>query len=411
MINFVPAKKQFPAATALLSQKVAALAVRTPVVNVADNVRAVYHAVSSEAIALTEGEARHYGSVIAALMDRVNAARAEISAKRQELRKKNVPSTEWPVFKISDVLSPGEVEELNAASQLLVRAVLPLVGFTAFDYAEDFGDVGAAFAAAYRETVLAVTQYDPRPHDKGRASDPNNEQKGKRISAMKLTAFIEERLELRMKAQLQDDEGNRKQQERAALMLKYLAALELDPYVAHDPAAVLEGIAYLHGGRYLTHRIVDGKKLPIELREGEQYPLNPAFVEQHFNTVAKVERALEDVYHTRFLSLDYSVNQDLGTLADTLASKPDELDEIDMLEDMNNRVYRLSKMGYDEDFMERLQPRLHALITGAIEADKNLGRQIPALAEDAGLTEQQALDMIKVWVPFFLKYQEVDTKN
>ena len=403
-MTFTIAKQAFLPAAQLLAQKIATLADRPHVIGSADEMRAVYHTVTRESISLTEGESRHYGSVLAGYARRIKEPKQTVMIERMNAKKKGLPQKEWPIFDVNSVLKPHEVQELNACTELLIRSVMPLIGWAAFQYAEKFGSVGAAFSAAYRETMLALFTFDPMPV---KVQDDGSETVSSR--AMKLTAYLEDRLikQERMIAQLQDDDNNRKQQEQASLLMAYLAALELDIYGSHDPESILEGIAYLHGGKYLTHRIVGGKKVPIELAEGEQYPFNPAFLEQHYNTVAKVEKGLQAVHQYRPLSLSYSTNPEIGTLEDTLAAEwnEDKLDQVDMLEDLANLQVLMTDGGFDDERLETIN--LNAIITAALQHGHVLGDILPQIAAAHSLSQKDTVFLIRHWVPFYRKYADV----
>lgn len=344
---------------------------REPSFNAGDEVRQVYAAVQQESVAITEDQARAYGRALYTYQERVVEEHARVA---KIARKEQNEGMHWSrVTKFSyDFLPPAELQEYRDLQEVLVRAVMPIIGITSFDYAGRFGSVGAAFSAAYRESMNGVLNYDPGIGKRG------------------LTAFIKSRLAKRMQAHLMEEEGNRAHAETAALMEKFLKAMDREVYASHDPREIYAELVELHGGW-----IDEACTVPCD-----------EFLQQSLNTLDRVIKALAAVEFSHPLSLDYSVDAAKDTLADTISdfgADPELIERQQMLEDLSNNVVWLEQLGYTAEFQDQTRDVLNELLSAAWESS-DVAAVIFEMAHRYGLDASYVKDLLVVWGPFYQKY-------
>lgn len=354
---------------------------REPTFNTGDEVRQVYAAVQQEALALTEDQARAYGRVLFTMHKEIVEEKSRIGRLQNEEKAQGKLWARQTKFSMD--FWPGEKQQEYAdLKEILVRAMMPIIGLCAFQNAERFGGLGIAFSAAYREATLGVVNYDPGIGKRG------------------LSTFIKGRLAKRMTAHLMEEEGSRKHAELADLMAKYLTAMNREIYVAHDPQQVYAELVELFGGF-----IDEDQTIPCE-----------AFVKQSLNSKERIIEALAAVEFSNPLSLDYNVDAARDTLADTIyddKSDPEIIEKQHQMEDLTNNMVWLEQLGYSLAFQDETRHILNDLLAQAWASD-DVASVIDSVALHANLEPGYVKDLLVVWGPFYKKYlplPETESEN
>lgn len=412
MFTFTKAPKRFQPVSALLETRLAHQKDGKPFlnINVFDSVDALVKLVEWERITLTAAESLHYAKRLYAFHKRQTAFVEASEAERKLLGNNEgfVPSKSFLVH-IDGNDQKVEVTELNAEelteyaqlTEALARCMLP-VGVMHLLSREEFGVPGNGLSDIWQELVFAVRNYAPPMPEA--AKNPNK-------YGFTLTAFVEERLSMKMGNIIDEHEGKRSQLELASLMLKYLGALELNEYAEHDPQVVFDGIAQLLGGTHIwkPQRVmdVDGKPRiaqesyllvndegaplldldgdPIEVARGDEMleavkVENPVFFNQRFNSVPNVVKGLAAVRHTKPLRFDGATNNpESGVLGDTIASSQD-YDEDDLQNDFLSVLSRLDAAGYDMDYLMEIKDLIAEIADSAAQVKpEELEKWIPMI--------------------------------
>lgn len=325
-----------------------------------------------------------------------------ISSIKTLLLAESVSLTEGESLRLREYIAEVEIgsPEYVRCLEVMKRAALPFMLEVLLKRVTSFESPSAALSAYWCELDNAVLRWEPQKYH------------------VNFRWFIKETLATATRRLISDEKGNRANMERVMALVALLKTFRKEEIMETIEHELEDGEFYSANldAEAIFTKIVQNFG-PIYLEETDQITgnpkKNPVFWKQPFTSQQSVEETLTIMLNLRPLSLDYSVDSEMGTLKDTIAAGDIEDDE-DYLYELEYQATKLArwdevlanmtKDGLKLATLEKHADEIGAYLRKIASMNTEERKWIPALRETFGVPNNILELAEEHMLPFYNEY-------